>query len=228
MRIVFVRHGHPDYAHDCLTELGRLHARAAAERLMEEGISRIFSSPHGRAMETAQALADRLGLVVEGCSFMREISWGTAQGDPLEADGHPWTTVDRMIGRGQSLLDPDWADREPFRRNTVVGYVTRIGTAVDAWLETLGYRREGLYYRSVAPNGDTVAAFGHGGASSAILSHLFNLPFPYGCMALDSDYTGVTIVTFPEAGQELASPRFEVVNDARHIRDLRVQNVFDK
>ena len=31
MRIVFVRHGEPDYEHDCLTETGRLQAQAAAE-----------------------------------------------------------------------------------------------------------------------------------------------------------------------------------------------------
>ena len=33
MRIVFVRHGEPDYARDCLTETGREQAAAAAERL---------------------------------------------------------------------------------------------------------------------------------------------------------------------------------------------------
>ena len=35
MRIVFVRHGEPDYAHDCLTERGRIQAQAAAERIAE-------------------------------------------------------------------------------------------------------------------------------------------------------------------------------------------------
>jgi hypothetical protein len=31
MRIVFVRHGEPDYEHDCLTGTGRQQAAAAAE-----------------------------------------------------------------------------------------------------------------------------------------------------------------------------------------------------
>ena len=57
MRIVFVRHGEPDYTHDCLTEQGKLQALAAAERLREEGIEEIFSSPLGRAAETAAATA---------------------------------------------------------------------------------------------------------------------------------------------------------------------------
>ena len=41
MRIVFVRHGYPDYKRDCLTEVGHLHAEAAAVRLAEEPFTRI-------------------------------------------------------------------------------------------------------------------------------------------------------------------------------------------
>ena len=38
MRLLFVRHGHPNYELDCLTDLGHLQAEAAAERLMKENI----------------------------------------------------------------------------------------------------------------------------------------------------------------------------------------------
>ena len=71
MRIVFVRHGHPNYENDCLTPLGRQHAEAAAERLMEENIQRIYSSTCGRALETAAPLAAKTGLEVIHCDFMR-------------------------------------------------------------------------------------------------------------------------------------------------------------
>ena len=64
MRIIFVRHGEPDYARDCLTETGRLQAAAAAERLAGEGITEIYASPCGRARETASYTAARLGLTV--------------------------------------------------------------------------------------------------------------------------------------------------------------------
>ena len=53
MKIIFVRHGHPDYEKDCLTELGHKQAEAAAERLKDEPIWRIYSSTCGRAYETA-------------------------------------------------------------------------------------------------------------------------------------------------------------------------------
>ena len=49
MRIIFVRHGKPDYVHDCLTDAGKRQAAAAAERLAGEGITGIYASPCGRA-----------------------------------------------------------------------------------------------------------------------------------------------------------------------------------
>ena len=228
MRIVFVRHGHPNYAHDCLTELGRKHAAAAARRLQDEGIEAIYSSTHGRAMETASHLADALRLPVTGCEFMREINWGSVDGEPLFADGHPWDTVDRMVAQVESLVDPDWQNSETFRRNRVVQHVERVSAALDAWLATLGYIREELYYRAGKAEKKTIVVFGHGGETAAVLCRLFNLAFPFTCAVMGPDYTGITIVEFPERPGELVTPRIELMNDARHIRGLTVENYYGK
>lgn len=228
MRIIFVRHGHPDYAHDCLTPLGHRHAAAAAERLRGEGIGQIFSSTCGRALETAAHLADLIGLPVEDCDFMREINWGAVDDQPLYENGHPWSTADRMVEQGESLLSAAWMHEEPFCRNKVVGYVQHIADAMDAWLRGLGYTREGLYYRVGKDTARTIAVFGHGGASAAMLSHLFNLAFPFVCTAMGPDYTGVTIVQLPDGEGKLVSPRFEIMNDARHICGMTIDNYFGK
>lgn len=227
MRIIFVRHGHPDYVHDCLTELGHQHAAAAARRLQAEGVEQIFSSTCGRALETAAHLADTLGLSVERCDFMREIGWGATDGLPLYENGHPWSTADRMVASGESLLSPQWAQEEAFCRNSLVQHVERIAQAMDEWLATLGYTREGLYYRVGEGTRRTIAVFGHGGASAAMLSHLFNLAFPFVCTAMGPDYTGITVVTLPDAPGSLVTPRFELMNDARHIQGMKIENVYD-
>ncbi len=228
MRIILVRHGHPDYVNDCLTALGRRHAAAAAQRLKDEGIQKIFSSTCGRALETARHTADLLGLPVEGCDCFREINWGSADGQPLAHDGHPWDTADAMVAQGQSLLAPDWALQPPFDRNRVVEHTRQIAQAADAWMLRLGYRREGLYYRTQAHPWHTVALFGHGGETAALLSHLFNLPFPFCCSGLGPDYTGIIVITLPDASQGLVAPRLDLVNDCRHIQGLRSENVFGK
>lgn len=54
MLIYFVRHEHPDYENDSLTEIGTLQAEAAAKRLANSGIQEIYSSPQGRAYQTAE------------------------------------------------------------------------------------------------------------------------------------------------------------------------------
>lgn len=78
------------------------------------------------------------------------------------------------------------------------------------------------------PRRDTVAAFGHGGASTAILSHLLNLPFPFVCSHMGPDYTGITILNLSGEKGALVSPRIVMLNDAKHIRHLRVQNVYNR
>jgi len=242
MRIIFVRHGHPNYVDDCLTELGHKHAAAVAKRLDWENISAIYSSTCGRAYETAEYTAGRIGIQIIECDFMREISWGSVDNQPIAFDGHPWNTVDDMVAKGESILNPDWAIMEPFCRNKLVDEVKRVAAATDEWLETLGYKREGLYYRvtgkqyaegeevtgHVMTTDRTIAVFGHGGAGSVIFSHLFNLPYPFVCSTMNQDYTGITIVEFPDTHGALVKPRFEIMNDARHIRDLKIENIYDK
>ena len=228
MKILFVRHGHPNYEKDCLTDLGHRHAAAAAVRLREENIAEIFSSTCGRALETAQHTADDLGLKVHPFDFMREINWDSADGQPLRFDGHPWDTADRMVVDNLPLLDPDWANKEPFHRNTVVQSVKKVGDGIDRWLEGLGYRREGQYYRVTDNTEKTVAVFCHGGASCAMLSRMFNLPFPFAIAVLGLDYTGITAVSLAGDPGDLATPKFICVNDARHIQGLRVENYFGK
>lgn len=225
MRIIFVRHGHPNYEKDCLTELGHRHAEAAALRLKDEGVTQIYSSTCGRAFETAQHLGNLIGLPVVGCDFMREIQWGDVDGKPYE-NGHPWTIVDEMIARGEPIMDENWRDHPEFRRNRLLDCYDKVAAGADAWLSALGYVREGLYYRVTGIAPKTIAAFGHGGETAAMLCHLFNIPFPMTCCAMGPDYTGITIVDLPDKPGELVAPRFALMNDARHIRGLTIENYY--
>ncbi len=226
MRIIFVRHGHPDYVRDCLTELGHQHAEAVAQRLMCEGVQQIYSSTCGRAFETAQHLANKLQLDITGCDFMREIKWGWMDKRKPLPDASPWTIADWMVAQGKPMMDSDWSVRTGFKQNSLVPHVRMIADAMDQWLQTLGYVRDGLYYRAAQAHPDTIAVFSHGGSSAAMLSHLFNLPFPFVCAAMGPDYTGITVVSLPDDVDKPVAPRFEIMNDARHIQGLTVQNIY--
>ncbi len=219
MRIVLVRHGHPDYAKDCLTALGHEQAHMAALRLQEEGIREIYSSPFGRAQETARHTAELLHLDVTALDFMREIRWGAGDGEALYHDGHPWDTALHALSLGHSLMEDGWLKEPPFAGNRVLAEIERVAAASDEWLETLGYRREGANYRVVGNGTDrTIALFSHGGSSTALLSRLLNLPFFYLCRAICPDFTAITVLRLSDEKGTLTAPMIEYANDSRHIR----------
>ena len=215
MRIIFVRHGEPDYARDCLTDAGRRQAAAAAERLAAEGISEIYASPCGRAAETASYTAARLGLPVTTLDFMREITWGGA-GIPHE--GHPWTLGDMMLAEGFDFRAGDWRAHPFFDGNAATAHCETIAARFDAFLEGHGYRREGLRYLCRGGTDETIALFSHGGSGACALAHVLNLPFPYVASVLPYDFTSIIILDFPVNEGAYIFPRVELFNDCAHIR----------
>lgn len=226
MKIIFVRHGHPDYRKDCLTEIGHLHGKAVAERLRNEKIARICSSSCGRARETAEHIAEYHGLPVETFDFIREIGWGSIDGTELFKNGHPWFTVDDMIENGESLHDREFEKNPRFSNNKVIYDVKKIGDGFDEWLLGLGYKREGEYYRVLRKNDDNVIMVSHGGASSAALSRIFSLPFLLTLSIVRADYTAITVVSLEGEEGRLVLPRFDMMNDSKHIQGIEAEKYF--
>lgn len=228
MRILFVRHGHPNYELDCLTELGHLQAQAAAQRLTGEGIDMILASSSGRARETAEHTAKALSLPVRTFDFMREIWWGSVDDEPLEDNGQPWVIADRMAAANESLMREDWAASPRFARNRLVAHTQMIAQELDKLLLELGYARDGLYYRAVGETDRTVAIFSHGGSSSAMISHMLNLPFPFVCGTMGPDFTAVTVLTMDNDHDRTFTPKIELLGDARHIRGLDAEKFYGR
>ena len=221
MRIVFVRHGEPDYEHDCLTETGVKQAEMAAERLKEEGISEIWASPLGRAQQTAKIASEVLGLPVKTVDCMREITWGSIDGSPLFADGHPWDTVDKMAADGVDLNMRDWRTSPYFVNNHVVQVADGVERGIDEWLAGLGYVRRGAYYEHTLAEDEhkTIAMFSHGGSSSVAIGHMMNLPFPYMCAMMHMEFTSITILRMGRKKGLCPLPCLELSNDSRHIKE---------
>lgn len=228
MRIIFVRHGHPDYKLDCLTELGHKHGQAVAQRLKDETVTAIYSSSKGRALQTAAHIAEVHNLEVIPCDFIREIGWGSKTEEPIPQNGHPWFVVDDMIAANESLLSPNWAQEAYFCNNKATDYVSAVQEGIDQWLSSLGYDRDGHYYRVREKNDSTVVMVSHGGASSAALARMFNLPFPVLCEILNPGFTGIHIVRMNGEVGSLISPNFELANDGRHIAGVTVEATYDQ
>ena len=227
MKIYFVRHGKPNYEKDCLTDLGHLQAEAAAKRLKGEEIQKIFSSTCGRAVETAEHTAKKLGLDIESYDFMREIHWYSKTGEELFATGNPWDISDDMMAKGENVFDMNWAESERFSSSVIGEFVQRAADGFDEWLKTLGYEREGDFYRVIGDNTDqTIAMFSHAGSSSAVLAHLLGVSFLWFVSAIRPDFTSITVVEFSNEKGALCLPTIRLLSDSRHIEGLETENVF--
>jgi 2,3-bisphosphoglycerate-dependent phosphoglycerate mutase len=87
--LILARHGETDWnrenrfqghADPPLNELGRKQSAKLAEALADEPIARVYTSPLRRARETAELVAERLGLEIESLEALREIDVGSWTG----------------------------------------------------------------------------------------------------------------------------------------------------
>ncbi|MFL5916105.1 MAG: histidine phosphatase family protein [Gaiellaceae bacterium] len=88
-RLLLVRHGETDWNADGrlqgqtdrpLSDFGRTQALRLAGELAEEELEAIYSSDLARALETAEIVAERVGLPVLLDPDLREKDWGTWEG----------------------------------------------------------------------------------------------------------------------------------------------------
>ena len=233
MRLLLIRHGDPDYSHDCLTPLGHVQAQAAAERLKKKKIVSVFSSTMGRAMETAEYTGKALDLPVIGVDFVREINGNPRDQAEFEAycripmeerrvlwreEYSPWSQGHKTVQAGLPLN----CEAPRFARNACVDHFARVASGLDEWLVGLGYVREGLYYRVTRSNDDTVALFGHGGSFGGILGHLLNIAPEAASMSFGFSLTGISEIKFSGAVGELTQPTLSMLNDAKHIENCEI------
>ena len=216
MRLIFVRHGEPNYELDCLTEEGRRQAAAAAQRLKNESITEIYSSPQGRAFQTAQYTADLLGLPVQILEYMHEVSWG---GPGIPVQGHPWTLGDMLLTESSfDFTSQSWREHPYFRENILLEYEKKISEEIDAFLQQKGFVHDGSRYLCTTEENRTIALFSHGGSGGCALAHLLSLPLPYVLSVMPYDFTSIIILNFPEQMGAYIHPRIELFNDTAHIQ----------
>ena len=181
MILYVIRHGEPDYATDTLTPTGVLQAEALGKWLGRLKFDRLFSSPLGRARQTAEPTARRLNMEVEiepwasealaWQDFHREIPDPEAKGCwVFDVPNYKYHTPENR------RRDTDWMDCDCLRSGGAGFHpeegMARIGKESDRFLGDLGYERDGGMYRITRPNDERVALFCHAGFGSCWLAGL--------------------------------------------------------
>lgn len=217
MRLLFIRHGDPDYEHDSLTAKGEREAELLADKMQAEQLTHIYVSPLGRAQRTAEATLRRLHRTGTTLDWLREFVYYVRL--PETGEQHLiWDFMPSFMEQHSELYSASRWQTPAFIQNSGVPRAYAEACAgLDALLERHGYRREGSCYRAVRPNRDTLAFFCHFGATGIFLSHLFNLS----PVALLQHYaaapTSVTTVYTEEREEGIASFRCASYGDISHL-----------
>ncbi len=177
-----------------LTPLGRQQVERVVQRLAREvtDLAAIYTSPLGRARETAEAIGRALGCSPVVVQDLREVNFGTMDGLTLKemAERDP-----DLFARWTNKADSEFTWPGGDRR---ADFFRRVARAVD---ELLARHSHG-----------TVVVVAHGGTIRACLAHLFPAEMSeWWTYTLDN--CALTRVAVGEDG-----PRLLVLNDAEHLK----------
>ena len=219
MLLYIVRHGDPDYATDTLTERGWKQAEAVGKRIADSGIDRIFSSPMGRARQTAEPACRLLGLPCHIEEWTHEI-----EGERLTPfpDGKlkSVTSVQNSLYRekGGINLPYDQAfEAAGFNQSGMKGAVQYIEENGREFLERLGYKEEDGVYRILHRNEEKIALFCHSAFARAWLSTLLHIPIHLMWAGMNYTHTGVTVIEFRNYEDGFTAPRCLCYSDMSHL-----------
>ncbi len=216
MRLYIIRHAHPDYENNTITDIGRREAEALSSRLEAEAINRIYTSPLGRAVDTATYTADRLGIEAKTEPWAYELDLRMTSG-PCE--GYMAWDLHGEILRNDPWFARfgQWHTLPPLDHPKFISEVERVREELDHFTYRLGYRRDQGRYHLVHPTTDRVALFCHNGVGLVMLAHLLALPLPLVWAGFWLAPSSVSCILFDQRSERLATPRALCVGDTSHL-----------
>lgn len=222
MKLLIIRHGNPDYANDTLTEQGWSEARSLALRLAGYGLDEIYTSPLGRARDTASPTAEITGIQPITLEWLREFPANIRT--DYRPDGMcPWELLPLHWSAVPMLSDRyAWTTVSPFAESGCPAVFQRIGESLNALLAEHGYIRDGDIYHmdsDKAPNEKSIALFCHQGLGLALISHIMGLSPAWIWQTMFLPTSSVTEVHFQTHLEEpgIASARVMNLGDISHL-----------
>jgi len=221
MRIIFIRHGDPDYKKDSLTEKGWREAQLLAKRVAKWNVDAFYCSPLGRAKDTASCTLEEIGREATEYKFLREFRGHVT--NPVTGSNHIcWDMMPEYWTERELLYDKDkWATDELMLEssNNINDEWNMVCDGIDGILSEHGYIREGRYYKvdDSVNREKTIVVFCHFGVTMVMLAHLLGVSAPVLLHGLFLPPTSVTIVNTEERVKNKAYFRCQVIGDVTHL-----------
>ncbi len=235
MRLIFIRHGDPDYKKDNLTPKGKREASLLAERVGRwKNITQIYVSPLGRAKATAAPCLKALGRKAVTCNWLEEFHNAKRQ--------ICWDILPEDYCSDSLFFDKDrWTDARLMKKGRVKSYYKMVCKSFDGILAQYGYTRNKQGFYDVAspvpnhnwsepvykyhlkavkddyPEETTLVFFCHLGVMFAIIAHLTGLSPVQLWQGFYVAPTSITILNSEERICGQAWFRVERLGDTNHL-----------
>ncbi|MBO5869618.1 MAG: histidine phosphatase family protein [Clostridia bacterium] len=222
MLLYVIRHADPTYSPDALTPKGRRQAEALGKRLALHGLDKIYSSPLIRAQQTAQPACEMLGKEKEILDWASEGLASEYFGflDDTREGRWCWSfgiNPTRYYTEENLKLGDKWYEGYPFCHTKAKEGYELIAQKSDEFLESLGYKREGLKYKILNHTDERVAVFCHYGFGMVWLSHLLQInPISF-WSHFGLNHSGMTVIGFSQQEDGYTTPRVVTLSDTSHI-----------
>lgn len=249
MRLIFIRHGEPDYTTDTLNENGKREAQALVARTSKWDVERFYVSTMGRARETAAPTLAALGQTATECDWLREFSVRIV--DPSTNEPHmAWDLMPQDYTADPLMFDrKEWVHSELYRQYPEIEERWRATCeGIDGVLAEYGYIRNGEYYDFVDPTGHvnpagpedlmlhgthtyeirdedderTIVFVCHLGITCVILGYLMGISPVLLWHTTCIPTTGVTVVNAEKRLNNAAHFRVQTLGDTRHLSEAGV------
>lgn len=165
MRLIFIRHGDPDYKNDNLTQKGIREVELLTKRVVkwfeqntnDENSQRkidIFCSPLGRAKATAAPSLKILNRKAEICSWLQEFHYKTKMPKTNE-ETMCWDLLPEFYVSDKMFFDKDnWQNSQFMKNGNIAKYYKIVCSGIDGILSRYGYdkkNKNGMIYKVKNP-----------------------------------------------------------------------------
>lgn len=208
LTVLLTRHGHTDRSepeqylgqrvHASLSERGRQDAQALGHRLEGVHIDRMISSPLGRAVETAQILAEHTAASFETDERLSELDYGAWEGRTVEE-------IDRRFPAERELYEENPAIHPVGGGESGLAVAARLGAFIEDllgwWLTEAGDR--------------TCLLIGHSSVNRIFLAVVLGVPLADYRRRFRQDWASLSVLSWPDRE---SGPMLVLANDTSHNR----------
>lgn len=217
MKLIFIRHGDPNYADDTLTERGWKEAEALSRRVAKWDVDKFYCSPLGRAQDTASVSLKLMGRTAETKDWLREF-YAPIIDQETGLERIPWDLMPAYWTKETQLYSKDnWYEHALMKTGKVAEEYRRVCNGIDEILAEHGYIRKDGYYITEQGNEKTLVFFCHLGVQFAVLSHLFGISAPAIWQNFFVAPTSVTVVATEERQKGNVAFRCKRLGDVSHL-----------